>query len=149
MSPAKQIVVFDSNILIPLILPASRATRLFSRLQAAGWIIAASPQILDEVAEKLRAKENLRRWLKLTESEIDEYLGVLPVLLRMVPGLVSVSGVVVADSTDDKILASAIEAGASYVISQDRHLLDLRSYQSIMIMDIEQFSAELDRLGVP
>ena len=54
------VVVFDTNTLIPLILPASLSTRLFSRLNRAGWVIAASPHILLEVADKLRTKESLR-----------------------------------------------------------------------------------------
>ena len=48
------IVVFDSNVLIPLILTASRSTRLFYRLDAAGWELAATPQLLAEVEEKLQ-----------------------------------------------------------------------------------------------
>ncbi len=32
-----QIVVFDTTVLIPMILSASRSTRLFHRLDAAGW----------------------------------------------------------------------------------------------------------------
>lgn len=47
------IVVFDTNVLITLPLAASRSTRLFLRLDAAGWKVAASPQILIELADKL------------------------------------------------------------------------------------------------
>ena len=58
-----QIVVFDSNVLIPMILSASRSTRLFYRLDAAGWEIAGTPQLLAEVEDKLRSKASLRKWL--------------------------------------------------------------------------------------
>jgi len=99
--------------------------------------------ILDEDAAKMRTKENLRRWLQLSEHEINDFLTSLPLLLRVVPGAVA------ADPKDDKIIAAAIEAGASYIVSQDRHLQDLRNYRAIVIMSMEQFSAELDGLGVP
>jgi hypothetical protein len=36
MTPAELVVVCDSNVLIPLVITASRSARLFSRLQAAG-----------------------------------------------------------------------------------------------------------------
>jgi len=142
-NPARQVIVFDTNVLIPLCIPASRATRLFSRLQDVNWIVAASVAILDEDAAKMRTKENLRRWLQLSEHEINDFLTSLPLLLRVVPGAVA------ADPKDDKIIAAAIEAGASYIVSQDRHLQDLRNYRAIVIMSMEQFSAELDGLGVP
>ena len=148
MSSQSQVVVLDSNVLIPLIVPTSRSTRLFARLRCAGWLIAASPAILEEVADKLRNKEPLRRWLKREDAEIEKFLDVLPRLLQIVPGSVDTHGAVAADPNDDKIIAAAIEAGASYIVSEDRHLRDLHTYQSIQILGIDEFKQELDRLGI-
>jgi len=72
------IVVFDSNVLIPMILQAIRSTRLFSRLRAGGHEVALSPQILDEVADKLRNRQRLRHWLGLSDDEIETFLQLLP-----------------------------------------------------------------------
>jgi len=148
MAPS-HVVVFDSSALIPLILPASRTTRLFSRLEPAGWRDAVTPQLLDEVRQKLTVKESVRAWLKLSDVEIDEFLEhILPAKTVAVPGRRQVHGVVKADPDDDKIVAAALESGADYIISEDRHLLELREYQGIRIMNREEFVAELDRLGV-
>jgi hypothetical protein len=77
-------VVFDSSVLIPVILsfifPVSRSTRLFSRLRAVAWHIAVSPQILVEVREKMFTKKSLRDWLELTDEEITQF--VLPCLTK-------------------------------------------------------------------
>ncbi len=97
----------------------------------------------------MRTKERLRQWLKLTDGDIEEFLAVLPSLLWMVPGNVKAEGIVTSDPADDKIIATAIEAGASFIVSQDKHLRDLGSYGSIAILSIEEFATELDRLGVP
>jgi hypothetical protein len=43
--PENPVVVFDSNVLIPLILKASLSTRLFLRLDAAKWEVAVSPRM--------------------------------------------------------------------------------------------------------
>lgn len=67
---AERVVIFDTNTLIPLILPASRSTRLFRRIKATGFVIAATPQLLTEVQQTLRTKKRLRKWLGLTDSEI-------------------------------------------------------------------------------
>jgi predicted nucleic acid-binding protein len=73
----------------------------------------------------------------------------LPSLLCIVPGDVKTQGIVTADPTDDKIIAAAIEAGASYIVSQDKHLRDLGSFGRIAILSMEEFAAELGRQGVP
>ena len=143
------VVVFDSNVLIPLIIPASRSTRLFSRLYAAGWEIAASPHILLEVADKLRTKESLRKWLGLPDDKIELFLSeTIMEMVTEVPGHRQAHGAVPADPKDDMIVAAALESRADYIVSEDKHLLELSQYQGIKIMNREQFEAELDRLGV-
>jgi len=141
-------VVLDSNVLIPLSIPASRSTRLFSRLRAAGWPVALSPQILEEVEHKMLTKQPLRRWLKLTDDEIRGFVDDLSELVHMTPGTLSIQGAVPADPQDDIIVAAAVESNASYVVSEDKHLLKIGTYQGIKIMSIAQFQTELDRLGV-
>jgi putative PIN family toxin of toxin-antitoxin system len=143
-------VVFDSSVLIPLILPASHSTRLFLRLEIAGWHVVVSPQILRETREKMSTKKSLRQWLKLSDAAIHQFLDVvLPGKTRIVAGLKDAIGAVSADPKDDMIVAAALESEASYIVSEDKHLLALKSYQGITIMNRQQFAAELDRLGVP
>jgi len=60
--------VWDSSVLIPLILPQSKSAALYARLDAAGWIVAATPAILQEAREKLQTKSSLRRWLGLDDK---------------------------------------------------------------------------------
>ena len=147
--PEGHVVVFDTNVLIPLLVPASQSTRLFLRLEAAGWRVAASPQILQEVRKKVRTKESVRNWIRLSDEEIEVFLEEsLSDMVTVVQGVRHAHGAVLADPTDDKIVAAALEAGAEYIISEDRHLLDLGEYQGIKIMSRGEFAAELDRLGV-
>jgi predicted nucleic acid-binding protein len=98
----------------------------------------------------MKTKRSVRQWLKLSESDIDRFLDVvLPGKTRLVPGVRQAHGAVPADPKDEIIIAAALEANASYIVSEDKHLLDLRTYQDISIMNRQQFAAELDRLGVP
>ena len=59
-----------------------------------------------------------------------------------VPGLYAVSKIE-ADPSDDKFLACALEGAADYIISEDPHLRDLKDYQGIAIIGLEQFSEKL------
>ena len=80
-------VVFDSDVLIPMILPASRSARLFHRLRAAGHTIAASQAIFDEVRQKLLTDQEVRDWLKLPQRDILTFLEDLPRYCRRTPGV--------------------------------------------------------------
>jgi putative PIN family toxin of toxin-antitoxin system len=142
------VVVFDTNVLIPLALPASRSTILFSRLRAAGWLVAASPQIIDELSEKLRTKTSIRRWLRMPNADLEQFILDLPTLLTITPGLQLAPGSCPADPKDDKIIGAALEAGAAYIVTEDHHLLALRVYLGIQILNRQQFAYELDRLGI-
>lgn len=145
-----QTVVFDSNVIIPLAIKASRSTRLFFRLTAAGWGVAVTPQILAEVADKMQTKASLRAWLGLSDEQMEEFLNVgLPGMLRRIAGIRQAHGAVVADPEDDMVVAAALEAHASYIITEDHHLLDLGEHQGIKIMTRDAFNDELDRIGVP
>jgi len=143
------IVVFDTNVLIPVILQASRSARLFSRLEQAGHEVATSPQILQEVRETMLTKESLRKWLNTSDEEIEAFLVILPTVCSVVPGVIHTHGAVPADADDDKIIAAAIESNADYIISEDRHLLRLKEYEGIVILNRNAFAAVLDHLGVP
>jgi hypothetical protein len=82
-----EVTVWDSSVLIPFILPRSKSSALYSRLENAGWTIAATPAIIDEVRKKLRTKQKLRRWLGLSDEDIAQFVDyVLPALVRTYPG---------------------------------------------------------------
>ena len=150
---AKVVVVFDTNVLIPLAVPTGRSqsTRLLSRLRAAGHLVAISQPMIQELAEKMRTKKSVRDWLEMTDEEIEQFISDLPAILgtEPLPGNVSMPGAVKADPKDDKIIAAAVEAAASYVVSEDPHLLKLGEWRGIKIMTRKGLMTELDRLGMP
>lgn len=150
--PKRLAVVFDANVLIPLAIPSgkSRSTGLLNRLRAGGHLVAISPELLAEVAEKLRTKRTLRKWLGLSDEEIEEFLRELPKLLgRRLRKPLTIVPVVEADPDDDVIIATAVQARAKYLVTDDPHLLGIGEHRRIKIMNRVDFAAELDRLGVP
>jgi len=143
------VVVFDTNVLIPLLLPASHSTRLLDRLDRAGWRVALSPQILAEVSDKLQHTPALRRWLELSDDEINQFVAQdLPAKTLAIHGRRQAHGACPADPKDDKIIAAALEAKAIYIVTEDKHLLHLESYEDIIIINRRDFDAELGRFGV-
>lgn len=47
------------------------------------------------------------------------------------------------DPDDDKFLECAVEAGADYIVSEDRDLLDIGEFRGIKIANVAEFSALL------
>ncbi len=107
--------------------------------------VVATPQIIEEVRDQMTTKESLRTWLGVSDDDIDRFLDDLQVLCDIMPGNVKADGAVPADPKDDIIIAAALEAQASHIISEDKHLLNLGEYQGIIIMNRAGFAAELSR----
>jgi putative PIN family toxin of toxin-antitoxin system len=147
---AGEITVWDTSVLIPLILPQSKSGAIYARLDNAGWIVAATPAILKEVRAKLTTKSSLKKWLGLSNDDIEQFVeDLLPALVRIYPGVVTAAGAVPSDPDDDVVVAAALESGAKYIISEDRHLIALGNYGGITTLNRDLFRDELDRLGVP
>lgn len=136
-------VVFDTNVAIPLVLSTTRSSRLYSRLNALGHTLALSPWILAEVREKMTTSVGLRKWLNLPDAVIERFLEDLPDLGEVAAGEYEVHGAVRADPDDHHILAAALESGASRIVTEDRHLLDLGLWRGIRIVDRATMLAEL------
>jgi len=143
------VVVFDTNVLIPLILPASRSTRLFLRLLGDAHQVVVSPAILSEVREKMLTKSTLWKWLGVSDEQIHRFVDDLAMICVVVITPSNVPRYVEDDPDDDPIIAAALQCGAGYVVSEDRHLLRLDGFQGLRVLTRDDFARELDRLGVP
>lgn len=47
---------------------------------------------------------------------------------------------IVSDSSDNKIIETAVLGGADYIVTGDKHLLNLRKYEKIKIITPQHFS---------
>ena len=99
--------------------------------------LAISEALWDEIAGVLRHPYFGRRY-RIAENDVGELHQQLLDEAKWAPGAVTVS--VVADDPDDnKVIACSVETDADYIISGDRHLLDLVSYDGIPIVNAAGF----------
>lgn len=138
-------VLFDMSAVIPMTIDVSLSTRLADRLWDAGHEIVISPGILDEAREKLLTNPGLRKWLSKDDRELRTFLDRLPKLCLVAPGDVEIRGEVPDDPDDDHVLAAALEMAVDFIVSEDRHLLDLGTWRGIAILSRAEMMAELDR----
>ena len=52
--------------------------------------------------------------------------------------------VIGADPTDNRVLECAIAGNAAYIVTEDKHLLDIKEYQGIIMLSPASFLAFLD-----
>ena len=122
-------VVLDTNILVSALIFGGNTARV-AELWKAGRIL---PVISKETFSELKAVLKYPKF-KLTDSEIqmlveDEILPFFEVaeISDYVSGICS-------DPDDDKFISCALLASADYVVTGDRHLIDVGTHKTVKII---------------
>ncbi len=95
-------------------------------------------KILQEIHHVLLAKPHIRNRYDYTATEVDVFVAYLQEISTIIEQVPEIS-VIERDPKDDMIIACAVAASANYIVSRDRHLLDLGRYQDIQIVTPENF----------
>jgi putative PIN family toxin of toxin-antitoxin system len=136
--------VLDANVVVSaLIRPEGPPGQILVRLlRDSAFELIASTATLDEVRRSLRYPK-VRRYFRLPEEELDLWVDALGAIAVVVEGKVS-HRVVRADPADDIYIAAATDGLADYIVSGDRHLLDLAEHEGIRIVTPRTFLTFLE-----
>src|SRR5262245_27061961 len=106
--------------------PTGHCRSLTDRAIAKEFTLVACPELTAEYLEVLD-RPGIKMLLSRANTRVDEFLRNLLELADH--STVSPSaGVVAKDSDDDIVVGCALGGRASYIVSGDRHLLDLEEY---------------------
>lgn len=132
--------VLDTNVLISsLVFPQGSLGGIWKPLQEGKYTLLLSPFIVSEAGRKLREKFG---W---EESRIQKTLRAV-VRKAEVFQPKTVPQAIPDDPDDNHIIACAVEGRAELIVSGDRHLLKLGSYEGIPIVRPADF---LRTIGEP
>ena len=131
--------VLDANVVVSAFLrPPGPPGQIVRRLvEDRAFTLVLSPAILDEVGRCLFYPK-VRKRLPASDEEIEAWVLALGALADMVEGKLHVEAVR-EDPDDNVYVAAALEGRAAYLVSGDRHLLGLRSYQDVHIVTPRAF----------
>jgi len=120
-------IVLDANVFIAAFLAKGLASEILKLGEKGKIKIFASDEILKEVEDKLVNKAKLdalyvRKLINHTEISVSK--------VRPTKKL----SVVKIDPEDNKIIECAVEAGANLIVTMDKHLLKMKSYERIGIV---------------
>jgi putative PIN family toxin of toxin-antitoxin system len=125
-------IVVDTNFLVSATQwDYSVSHNLLQKLIRSNVEIFSTKEILDEFAEVLK------RDFVYNDEEIENIIGkVLHFLTLVIPN--NKVEIIKEDPDDNKIIECAIESKAEYIISYDKHLLNIKEYQGIKIIQPEE-----------
>lgn len=125
-------VVFDTNIYISaFITPGGRGEAAYLRAVTGEVELAVSVPILTELARKLKEKFH---WDDTHIRNAVRHVAAAAVVVKPLVRLAALT-----DEPDNRILECASEAGAELIVTGDRHLLDLGSYEGTAIVTLAAF----------
>ena len=127
-------VVLDANQFVSALLkPGSNPDRIMHLVREERITLLMSAEIRSEILRVLSYPKIAGR-LSLCIEELTSFIDRLAAVAIMTQGALIVDAIA-DDPSDNKYLACAIEGKADYIISGDHHLLDLRVFQRIQIID--------------
>jgi putative PIN family toxin of toxin-antitoxin system len=133
--------VADTNIVISGLLWRGAPRRVLDSVREFGTELFTSPDILSELDEVLR-RPKFASLLASAGSSPQQLLPQYAALATLVHPVYTPSAVA-RDPDDNTILACAVAAGASHIVSGDDDLLQLGGYQDIEIVTAVQFLASI------
>ncbi|MBF0531631.1 MAG: putative toxin-antitoxin system toxin component, PIN family [Candidatus Omnitrophica bacterium] len=131
-------VVIDTNQFVSAFLnhhgPSADLLQCWRRQQ---FILVISPAILREI-KKVLDYSRIKQKYFLKDADIQALFVLLEQEAVLIPYPEPVR-IIKDDPDDDKFIACALAADADYIVSGDRHLLDIGKYQSIKIVKVRDF----------
>ncbi|MBI2142836.1 putative toxin-antitoxin system toxin component, PIN family [Candidatus Woesearchaeota archaeon] len=123
--------MLDTNVLLSSTLwDGSVAQKLLFKFLKSDAKLFSSEAIISEY------KKVLKRDFEYSDDRIPAIVGKLLLFLNLVTPLEKVN-IIKEDLDDNKILECALASSSDYLITYDKHLLNLRSFRNIRIMTPE------------
>jgi len=131
------VVTFDTNVLLSATLwDGSVAQKLLFDLIKQGIKIYSTTEILSEY------QEILKRDFDFSDAEVSEIMEKVLAFVTLVSPQTKIKAVK-NDPDDDVIIECAFESESKYIITYDKHLLNLKEFRGIRIIRPEEARAIL------
>lgn len=127
--------VVDTNILISATFWLGSSSKVIREAENHKITIVISPQIIEEYAEVLCSKE-IQAKIKKKNLEMKQTIQKIIEITEITDIKTKITHIK-DDPDDDKILECAIDGKADYIVSKDKHLLNIGKFRGIKIITPE------------
>ena len=125
--------ILDTNIFLSGIHWSGASNKVLREWFIGSFVSVSSPQINQELFIQLR---DFKIQMEIEEIEWWEDI-VLEKSILVIPK--RKVNVVKDDSDDNKFVEAALEGKADYIVTQDRHLLNIKEFESIKMVTPKEF----------
>ncbi len=135
--------VLDANIIVSAtIATKGNPARILDFWREDKFELIITPAILEEMWQVI-LRPVIQKHRRITEDEAVELLFEIQQDATTISPILDLK-IIKQDPTDDKYIIAAIEGKADYIVSGDKHLLELGSYENIKIISPKEFVEILD-----
>jgi putative PIN family toxin of toxin-antitoxin system len=139
--------VFDTNVLVSAsCLPQSLPAHLVRFWLSQAFEMVLSDGILREFNDVMRRPKIRNRYM-ITDEAVAAFSDAFAAVALVLPST-DIPDAVPGDSADNHVIGCAVQAKANFIVSGDRHLLELGYYGGISIVTPAAFLAELQVAGI-
>ena len=139
--------VLDTNLFVSGLFASHGTMANLQQLWVSGaFDLAVSEEILLEIAATLQ-KPSIQKELFLKPEEIGVIVNLIRERAFIVTNDLYTTDKITADPDDNKFLGCALEAKADFVVSGDNHLLSLKHFHRIQIVDAYTFIKKVTGLN--
>jgi putative PIN family toxin of toxin-antitoxin system len=137
------IIVLDTNVIISALLsPSGPPAEIINHWEADRFEVVTSPPLLSEL-ERVLQYPRVQKHLSRSPDEIAAFTNRFRTVATVVEPQLSLE-VIKDDPADNRVLECALVGGAAYIVSGNDHLLDLKDYREIVILNPREFLALLE-----
>jgi len=130
------IIVLDTNVIISALLsPSGPPAEIIDHWQADHFDVVTSPPLLGELERALQYPR-VKKYLKKSPDEVAAFTARLRRMATVVEPRFTLD-VIEDDRADTRALERA--GGASYIVSGNKHLLNLKEYREIVMLSPAEF----------
>lgn len=126
-------IVLDTNVTISALFWEGNPRKIYDLIRKGKFIMLLSDDMEKEFIRVLGYEK-----FGLSPQEITPFLRTLRTHARHVDTKSKIA-VIIADPTDNIFLECALDGSADFLISGDRHLLDIKVYKGIEILKATEF----------
>jgi putative PIN family toxin of toxin-antitoxin system len=137
-------VAVDTSVIISgAISPSGTSGKIVEKGIQQEFALVTSEEINSEIIEVLYREAIFIKY-RIPSGRLEEIRNWIYEKSLLVAGLYQVQ-MILEDPDDDKYLACALEGKSDYIVSEDRHLRDLKHYHCIQIVNARRFADILEK----
>jgi hypothetical protein len=136
------IVVLDTNVIISSLLSTKGApAAIIRRWEAQQFEVVTSLPLITEL-ERAITYPHVQKYLKFSAEEVETFLTQWKTVTTVVDPQITLQ-VIDKDPADNRVLECAVAGEANFIVSGNRHLLEVAEYQGVVILNPTGFLAVL------